>query len=621
MRRSAFARILAAGLSLSAVALTAAPAIALPFAPLASLDQPSKVAFLEIRGSLGEVEGPLAWLTGSGNARTLRETIRLIDSAASNSNIDALVLRLRDAELSASKVEELSQAIARVRAAGKEVTLYAEAMGPGELMLGSACDRALLQAGGGVSLPGMYMEEMYLADLLSWLGVRADMIQVGDFKGANEAMTRAAPSPQWDQNINSLLDSLYGEMRTKIKTGRKLDDAKLDDAMTKAWMCLGPEAKAAGLIDDEVDLPDLKTYLEKQRDGGGGDGGGGGGVTWTELPGSKDDGAKLDPSNPFGMLAALLKSPTHEPTRSTIAVLHIDGPIMDGDSGGGGLFGGASTGSRTVRNALADIENNDLIKGVVVRINSPGGSAIASEVIWQGVRRVAVKKPVYVSVGTMAASGGYYIAVAGDRIYVNPSSIVGSIGVVGGKISAAKLAKSVGVNVVGRARGPMSSMMSPFSDWTVEQRAMTHGRMKTIYDQFASRVSAGRKGIDLSKTAEGRLFAGAKAVELKMADEVGSLNDAVTAMASAAKLERGQFDLMDYPGPQGLGDLLEDMMGGMGGGGGASAPAGAFATIEAAGIGLLGDRGWLTVREHLNAFMQLQREPVLLTSPSVIIVR
>lgn len=614
MRPAALVRTIAAGLALGAAALLAAPSAA--YVPAsAALAGPTRVAFLEVRGSLAETPAPLAWLVGPGNQRTLRDTIGLIDSAATDANVDALVLRLRDAELSASKVEELSQAIARVRAAGKQVTLYAEAMGPGEIMLGSACDRVLLQSGGGVSLPGMYMEEMYLAEALSWAGLKADMVQVGDYKGANETMTRAAPSAEWDKNINSLLDSLYGEMRTKIKTGRKLDDAKLDQAMEHAWMALGPTAKTVGLIDDEVDLPELKAYLS----------GKGGSVSWTELPGAKADRAQIDPSNPFAMMSMLFKKPKHEPTRPTIAVLHIDGPIMDGDSAGGGLFGGKSTGSRTIRNALADIENADLIKGMIVRINSPGGSAIASEVIWQGVRRVAAKKPVFVSVGNMAASGGYYIAVAGDRIFVNPSSIVGSIGVVGGKISARKLAQSVGVNIVGRSRGPMGAMMSPFSDWSDTQRLAVKAQMTKTYELFTSRVSAGRKGIDLSKTAEGRLFAGSKAVEMKMADEVGSLGDAVSAMASAASLERNQYDLMDYPGPKGFEDMIEDMFGGMGEAkspiSGALGGAGAFATIEAAGRGLLGDRGWVTVREHLNAFMQLQNEPVLLTSPSVIFMR
>jgi protease-4 len=608
MRPAALLRSIAAGLALGGAALLT-PTTCAAGAPAAFMG-PTRVAFLEVRGELAETPGPLAWLASSDKQRTLRDTLKLIEAAGTDGNIDALVIRLRDTQLSASKVEELSQAIGRVRKAGKQVTLYAEGMGPGELTLGAACDRVLLQSGGGVSLPGMYMEEMYLAELLSWAGVKADLVQVGDYKGANETMTRAAPSPEWDKNINALLDTLYAEMRAKLKEGRHFDDARLDDAMTHTWMALGPAAKAAGLIDDEVDLPDLKSYLGKP----------GGEVTWAQLPGSESQGSTLDLSNPFAMMSALFKKPGHEPTGPTIAVLHIDGPIVDGDSSGGGLLGGGSVGSRTVRNALADIENNDLIKGMVVRINSPGGSAIASEVIWRGIRRVAAHKPVYVSVGSMAASGGYYIAVAGERIFVNPSSIVGSIGVVGGKLSARQLAHSVGVNVVGRSRGPMGAMMSPFVDWTEVQRSAVRAQMTKTYELFTSRVTAGRKGIDLAKTAEGRLFAGTKAVEMKMADQVGTLDDAVSAMASAASLERGRYELMDYPGPKGLEDLLEDYLGG----GGASAPlgdSGDLATVEAAGRALVGDRGWLTVRGQLNALLQLQHEPVLLTSPSVIFVR
>src|SRR5690606_7120002 len=136
---------------------------------------------------------------------------------------------------------------------------------------------------------------------------------------------------------------------------------------------------------------------------------------------------------------------------------------------------------------------DDLIKGVIIRINSPGGSATASEVIWRGVQRVAAKKPVWVSVGSMAASGGYYIAVAGDKIYVTPSGIVGSIGVVGGKISMGGLYDLLHVNVVERARGPRADLFSSSQPWTDQQRAFVRDKMAETYDLFTRRVAQGRE--------------------------------------------------------------------------------------------------------------------------------
>jgi protease-4 len=284
-------------------------------------------------------------------------------------------------------------------------------------------------------------------------------------------------------------------------------------------------------------------------------------------------------------------------------------------------------GSRTVRNALEDILTEDLVKGVVVRIDSPGGSATASEIIWQGVKRVAEKKPVWVSVGSMAASGGYYIAVSGSKIYVNPSSIVGSIGVVGGKMSMEDLYKNLRVNVVGRGRGPMAEMFASHRVWSEEQRATVRAKMTETYELFTSRVSAGRPGIELSQTAEGRLFTGDKAIALKMADKLGGLRVAIEDMASELSLD--DYEVLDYPAPRAFPDVLKDAMGSF-----VSAPGAIGAGIGAPGatpsapaiVGgvvreVLGEKAWRQMAPSVEAFMQLRDHKVLLVSPRMIVFR
>jgi protease-4 len=402
-----------------------------------------------------------------------------IQDTADDREISSLVLRLKDAELNRTQIEEIGAAMQKVRAGGKKVRLFCESYGPEEVVLGSFADEVLIQQGGEVSLPGMHMEEMYLADTLAWIGVKPDLVQVGPYKGANEQFMNAAPSKEWDQNINQLLDGLYATMRDEVKQGRKLSDERLDAAMKSAWMADAEEAKSAGLIDAAVDLPDLGRRISGKEE-----------PEWAEIEVGEQPKHKFDSGNPFGamtMLAELLsKKPPHTPTGPTIAVLHVDGVIVDGDSKeGGGLLGGeASVGSRTIRNALEEIRSEDQIRGVVVRVDSPGGSATASEVMWQGIRRLAEKKPVWVSVGGMAASGGYYVSVAGDRIYVNPSSIVGSIGVVGGKISLGELYGKVKVHVVERGRGPMSDLFDSDKPWNEQQLAMVRAKMTKTFDQF-----------------------------------------------------------------------------------------------------------------------------------------
>jgi protease-4 len=577
-----------------------------------------RVGTLEIKDSINERPGPLDWLAGAEAPPTMWQLIGLIDDAPDRS-LQGLLIQLKDLTLTRSQADELGAAMELIRGQGVRVSVFAENYGPTELLLGSHADEVIIQSGGGVSLPGLYMEEMYLAGTLDFIGLKADLVQVGAYKGANEALTRTAPSPEWDQNISALLDDLYGAMRSTIKEGRGMDDAALDKAMSEAWFASDETARSVGLIDAIVDLPDLSAHLAQEQNLAGA-----GSIDWVKLT-PEGAGPDLAASfNPFAIMNLLSQTPDNTPKRDTIALIHIDGPIVDGESADGGLFGGKNVGSRTIRKALSDLEDNDLIKGVIVRINSPGGSATASEVIWQGVRRVAEKKPVWVSVGSMAASGGYYIAVAGDKIYVTPTGIVGSIGVVGGKISMGGLYDLLHVNVVERARGPRAELMSSSQPWTDEQRQFVRDKMAETYNLFTKRVSAGREGIDLAKTAEGRLFVGQRAVDMKLADTVGGLDRAVADLAAKLNLSEGQYDVLNYPGPKSLQDVLGEMFGQMamaGEGGGDKANLAALSDKVAALRAVVGETAWPNVQAALEGLVQLRTEPVLLVAPRALIVR
>lgn len=577
----------------------------------------ARVAMIEIEGAPTERPNELAWLFGPGKEHTLHDYLTAIDRVADDDNYAGLVLRLKDAELGASQVEELGAAITEVRRADKKVHLFADAYGTTELMLGSYADEVIAQDGAPVSLPGMYMEEMFLADTLAWAGIHADMVQVGDYKGASEQMARNGPSKEWDQNINALLDSMYANVRSPLMAGRKISGEQLDKAMTTAWMTDAKEAKDLHLVDTVIDLTALSDHLKEQYHSD---------IAWDKdvLVPEDDEMSQIDASNPLGMLAKLGQEPDWTPTKDSIAVVHLSGPIIDGEStsGGGPLGGGASTGSRTIRNALEDIRSEDLFKGVVIRIDSPGGSATASEIIWQGVRRTAEKKPVWVSVGGMAASGGYYIAVSGDKIYVNPSSIVGSIGVVGGKMSLQELYKTLKVNVVGRGRGPMADMFASGSTWDESDRAAVRAKMTDTYNLFTARVSAGRKGIDLSKTAEGRLFTGNRAIDMKMADKVGGLEVCINDLAKQAGIAE-DFDVMHFPAPRPFGEVIGDALGNYIHAPKVSTSSPGPLAQNTLGVvrEVLGDRAFVQVQDDLRAFMMLRDKRVLLMNPRAVIFR
>jgi protease-4 len=563
------------------------------------------VAVLEIEGTPAEMESGFTWLGDGG--QTLLGLVETLDTLAVDDEFSGVVIRLKDAALGYTQVEELGAAIRRIRDAGKRVDLFAEGYGTTELLLGSHADSVLLQKGGVVSFPGMYMEEMFLADTLSWVGVKAQLVQVGDYKGANEQMTRTEPSPQWDQNINALLDGLYGNMRDDLMDGRDLTATQLDEAMKVAWMASGQEAVAAGLIDAEVDLPALPDHLRAAY---------GESVTWVNDPYAVRQ-PKADFSNPFAIFSQLGKSQQVRIDHPTVAVLHVNGTIIDGDSSSGGLFGGGtSVGSRTIRNAIEAILKEPLIKGVVVRVDSPGGSAIASEVMWQGLERLKTEKPVWVSVGGMAASGGYYVLSAGDKVFVNPSSIVGSIGVVGGKYSMSELYDKAKIHVVERSRGPMAGLFGSAEAWGEAEVAAVRDRMAQTYNLFTSRVEAGRPGIDLSKTAEGRLFVGSEAVGLNMADAIGGLDDAVNELA--AELDISDFDVVHFPQPPTFEEMLNEMLGGM-----VSSPVAGLAPNSVGALlqGVLGEHRYRAAVDALNGITLLQSEPVLLVNPKAIILR
>lgn len=361
------------------------------------------VVVLEVEGAPVEAAGPLAWL-GMGET-TLRDYVGMLHEAAWRDDVDAVLVRLKDAALGFTHVQELGDAMLAVRGNGKRVIVYAENYGPTDLLLASYADESLIQRAGSVSFPGMHMEEVFLADTLAWIGMKADLVQVGDYKGANEMFTRTGPSEAWERNVTQLLDGLYAEMRATLKANRGLSDAELDAAMRDLWWGTAEEAVRHRLIDGEVDLDEIEDRLASSL---------GADVEWAD-----ELGASVQPpsmSDPFAVFRIFTQRPEHSATMPSIAVVYIDGAIVDGDSSQGGFLGESSVGSRTIRNALDDILHDDQILGVVVRIDSPGGSATASEVIWQGLRRVAAEKPVWISVGSMAASGGYYIAVGGDRI-------------------------------------------------------------------------------------------------------------------------------------------------------------------------------------------------------------
>jgi protease-4 len=254
------------------------------------------------------------------------------------------------------------------------------------------------------------------------------------------------------------------------------------------------------------------------------------------------------------------------------------------------------------------------VEAIVLRIDSPGGSAMASEVMWQAARRAAKEKPLVISIGGMAASGGYYIASAGDYIFADPSAIIGSIGVVGGKFVFKDLFAKVGVHTEEFTRGSNAALFSSNQPFTDSQRRLVTNWMTQTYEQFTDRVtsSRGKKIKDIDEVAHGRIFLAKQARDLGMVDELGGLDKAVAHAAAKAGLEEGEYEIKLVPGTKTLGDLLR------GDGAGAASPLRVQINLGQFGfLDTLSPSTGKLLRQQLQVLELLQKRPVMLVSPYV----
>ena len=577
---------------------------------------PNIVGWLTLDDALREGPKRFAWMTNEEAGLSLRTVLHQLDTVAKEDRYLGVVINLDSPMLSITQAQAIGEAMRKVSAAGKTVMTFAESYDLLGYFLASHADLVLLQHKGEIGLMGLGVEEMYLAGMLEKIGVEADFVQIGKFKGADEALTRREPSQWWSQNIDALLDDLYGQVIQTMAQGRTMSVADFEAAMRDSWTMSDEDYLARGLVDRLVDR-DLIDVTEVEF---------GSGFVWDDTMGREPEVVNVD--SPFALFNMLFQQPNQRLRRPTIALVHGDGPIHSGESTfDDGVFGTDSIGSKTILDVFAELRDEEQVKGVVFRIDSPGGSALASEMIWQGLRDLGESKPVYIAVSGMVASGGYYIASAGNEVFVAPEGIVGSIGVVGGKLAMGGLYDWMGVGVTRRVRGPWGDLFNSETGFTDEQRAMIRTSMEQVYDQFVDRVSIGRGSrlADVGAVAEGRLFTGRRAVELHMADRLGTVEDAIAALAGEVGLETGQYDVKSWPQPMSLQQYLEDAFG-------AHAPAVAAAQNDrrqapaelqsqlngllAAAQALLGHELTDAVRQRLFAIMLLREEPVLALTPA-----
>ena len=511
------------------------------------------IAVFRLSGPVAEA--PLPWdVFGFEDRLVFPQLLDALDAATRDPNVKTLLLRFAGARFGFAQLTELAGALNHARAAkGKQVVVHMDAGQGVELLAATAADRVNLAPEGSVWLGGLRVEVSFYKDLLDKLGVQADLLAVGRYKSAPEAFTRSDISPAAREALDALLDSLYDSLVQGVARNRKLTP-KAIEAIIDVGLLTAQEAQAKRLADTTSSWPELVAELQGRA-------GAEAQLAFPKLP-------KLpDISSFFGLLELLTKRPEGASAGgdAVVAVVPLEGPIVTGGADRG-LWGPEDLiASDDVLRLLKKVGEDPRSKAVVARIDSPGGSALASDLIWGALRRLNKKVPVVASLGNVAASGGYYIASAARTIVAEPTSVTGSIGVFGGKLVTRGLRHKLGVRRLVLRRGKNAGMFSSAAPFTDAERAVLRGTLQHTYDTFVRRVAKGRhmSHAAVHAVAQGRVWTGAQAKEVGLVDHLGGLRMAVglAAVMGKVKATSGHVPVVTFPEPRSLLEVLQDERG------------------------------------------------------------
>ena len=475
---------------------------------------------------------------------TLASIVERLDAAAADKDVSAVWLKIEDLAIGRGKIYELRAAIARLRAAKKPVYAELTSAEGAQYLLAAACDKIAMPPSGLLVIPGVRAEITFYKGLLDKLGLQFDALQMGKYKGAAEPLTRKEMSKPLRESLDALVDDTYENLVTTIAADRGLKDYQVKTLLDQG-LFTAAAAKKGGLIDGVLYADQLQDAIKKA-------------LKAKDVDVVRDYKKKhidTDFSGVSGMMKFfdLLRGAKPAVTsgkRPKIAVVYAVGPIMEGKSGND-VFGNSALGANTIVAALRKAAEDTKVSAIVLRIDSPGGSATASDLIWR--ETVQVHKPLVASMSDVAGSGGYYIAMGAKKIFAAPGTLTGSIGVVGGKLVTRGLHEKLGLNTEVISRGANSGSLSSTQPFTPEERKAWTELLQETYHQFVGKAAAGRKMPynKLEALAQGRVYTGQMAKKLGLIDSLGTLKDAVAAAKVAAGLKAdAEVDLMVLPEPK-----------------------------------------------------------------------
>lgn len=481
---------------------------------------------------LVKIEPPLPELTpmrlpfGPAPPQGLLEVLATLEAAAGDPRVAGVLLRFHGAPQGFSRALSLRRAVQKLRGRGKPVVAYGEVYDAESLVVASAATRLWLPETGSLLLVGLRLEGFYLKRLLDQLEIRPEVVRVGSHKSAAEHLTRDSMSPEQREELEALADDLYAELVAALAEGRGLEPDRVRELIDRGPYS-APAAVAAGLADgclypDEVE----RELVSLARD------------TATQGPDGRP--RLLDAVHYHALRVSdpgwrpLLRELPH------IAYVVARGAIHRG-------HGPRGIASESVRELLEKLRREDAIRGVVLRLDSPGGDGVASDLLWRSLELVRKEKPVVVSMGDVVASGGYYMASAADALFAEAGTITGSIGVVGGKVDLDGLYRRFGVSKDGVERGRRAGLLSEARGFTSEERSALQSLFESVHGTFVDRVARGR-GLEperMAGLAQGRVWSGARAQGLGLVDSLGGPLDALREVCARAGLAEGERYLLD----------------------------------------------------------------------------
>ena len=458
-----------------------------------------------------------------GKSKSFTRLIKTLDEAAQDNEVKALVIRYKFPSLNFAQAEELRNVLEKFKENDKPILLYADNLGNLSYYLASVADFiAIPPSGSGVGIIGLHAEMLFFKDALEKVGVAPDFINIGDYKSAMEMFTRTEPSEPAAMNMNEILDVYENEFLSGIAE-------KLDISPEKAGEVVdnGPyndlESDFLGLVDSLMYWDEFEEYISDERD---------------------------IKTQPFGVYAMREHRGMHWGQPDRIAVIVIDGSIIKGSGGGGGLFGGNKTGEKEIIAAVKAAKNNKSVKGILLRISSGGGSALASDLMTHAIKDAADEKPLVVSMGNAAASGGYFVATPGAKIFADNTTITGSIGVISGKFAIGGLYDKIGVTKTIFQRGENSGVFSMSDTFSTAERERIRSSSLRTYDIFKNCVAEGR-GLSMDSVdviGGGRVWPGISAVEIGLVDTIGGFIEALDYLVAESDADEKDLELWLMPG-------------------------------------------------------------------------